>query len=275
MQSGKYGVDLVVDGNVISERTDGVVAVPFGKDYAIRLRNDDSRRAVAVIYIDGINVSDDGFVVGERSQWTIERPADKAVTFRLASSQSTAAAEHGKAGEDTHGEKGLIRVEWRAELYRREPQGIVMRDGASDINLRDYSKSVSRGFDFNPHASCSMGMNSTLESYSPKSKGGLELCSRRIVVNDAPKAAETLSTAVTVEGQASSQKFVGVQVGPLETSATVIQLKLKGYEASQGVPITGTNYCPNCRARTAKPTDKFCRNCGVSLSTRSSLGKPH
>jgi hypothetical protein len=256
MQSGKYGVDLVVDGNVISERADGVVAVPFGRDYAIRLRNDDSRRAVAVIYIDGINVSYDGFVVSGRSNWTIHRPADKAVTFRVASSQSTAAVEHGKAGEDTNGEKGLIRVEWRAELYRREPQGFVMKDGAFDIKL----------LDFNPHVSCSMGMNST---------DGLELCSRRIVVNDVPKATETLSTAVTVEGQASSQKFVGVQVGPLETSATVIQLKLKGYEASQGVPITGTNYCPQCRARTAKPTDRYCRNCGASLSTRSSLGKPH
>jgi hypothetical protein len=118
-------------------------------------------------------------------------------------------------------------------------------------------------------------MNATLDSYVPQSKGFEESTSRRLIVNDAPKAVETLSTAVTVEGQVSNQSFVGVKVGPLETSATVIQLKLKGYEASQGVPITGTNYCPQCRAKTLKNTDKFCRNCGTSLSTRSSLGKHH
>lgn len=279
MQSGKYGVDLVVDGNVIPERADGVVTLPFGKDYAIRLRNDDHRRAVAVIYIDGVNISDDGFVVAERSNWTIHRPHDKAVTFRVASSQSEAAAQHGKAGEDTDGEKGLIRVEWRAELYKPAPK----------VNYRSHNQwggellcATPRGGDLNPHASCTMGMNATLEravptndSYVPKSLNFSNSTSRRIVVNDAPKAVETLtSVAVTVEGGVSNQSFVTVDVGTLDTAATVIQLKIRGYEASHGVPITGTNYCPQCRAKTHKNTDRFCRNCGCSLSTRSSLGKP-
>jgi hypothetical protein len=258
MQNGKYGVDVIVDGNVIPERVDGTVAVPFGADYAIRLRNDDHRRAEVMIYLDEQNISGDGFVVNGRSSWVLECPVDKAVTFRIASSHSQAAAEHGKAGDDVHGEKGLIRVVWRAELNPPYVPGLVSRGMNKTFSLDSYT----------PRGGQLLSGGSNLESYNVATP-----CSATI-----PKGGVSFnatSPVVTVEGAHSNQRFVEVKMGTLDTVTTTLLIKMRGYEASTGVPANGTSYCPNCRTKTMKLTDKYCRQCGTTLSTgRSSLGKP-
>ncbi len=271
MQNGKYGVDLVVDGNVIAERVDGTVAIPFGKDYAIRLRNDDHRRAIAMIYVDEVNVSGDGFVVNGKSSWSVQRPHDKAVTFRVASSQSVVAAEHGKAGEDVHGEKGLIRVEWRAELYR--PNQAVVRKPFLPDHYSLHSRAVPTS-DCQPTRLWKLGGEMQAKSlltshdYMTLNCAGNVGPNAQLNISGQSAPTEKLSSAVTVEGKYSNQSFVEVETGPLDQTSTTIRLKIMGYEASQGIPISGINYCPQCRTKTMKATDKFCRSCGYQLITK-------
>lgn len=206
MKSGNYEANVIVNCNALLERADGVVEVPFGAEYGVRLINRGLSRAVAVIYIDGINVSGDGFVVNAGEQWIVERPTDKAVKFCVASSNSHAAAEHGKAGKDIDGTKGLVRVEWRAELTPPpRPRPVTYRGG--DFLL----SSVSKGLEQPTSRRMDWG---TLE--------------RRVVLDSQP-ISNTLETAVTVEGSQSRQSFYEVQTGPLEQNATVIQMKLMGF----------------------------------------------
>lgn len=232
--SNGYVVAIKAGQNVISERMDGVVPIPYGVDYVIRLTNRNSRRAVARVKIDGNDIG--SFVIDPYQTFDLERPEDKAVTFRLVSSHSAAAAAHGKAGADVDGSKGLIQVEWRGELTPPAPR-------RSSLHNSPTRWDVVKTYDSIP----------CLLSFADSTP-------RRLSV------ADNLGTAVTVEGQYSNQRFTSVEMGTLETHATILTLKLMGYEATEAVAVVGVNYCPKCRTKTVKPTDKFCRICGTSFS---------
>jgi hypothetical protein len=63
MHSNDFVVAILHNGNFVEESKGGVVALPFGAEYAIRLRNKKHCRAVAQVFIDEENVSKGGIVV--------------------------------------------------------------------------------------------------------------------------------------------------------------------------------------------------------------------
>lgn len=258
-QSGKYGVDIMVDGIPVAERLDGVAAVPFGKDYEIQLRNSDHRRAAAYVFIDGVNVTEGGLVVYGNSKWSLRRPLDKAVTFRVASSSSAAAAAHGKAGEDVDGSKGLVKVEWRAETA---PPYIPRYDKNGWSYLGGGSQSMDLIWDGNTYTR--RRRNGEKTDTVRLWKLGYAMGESSLCTTKPPE----LSSVVTVEGDYSDQQFVDVKVGTLERDPTIILIKLMGYDATRGQPVqqgkvsVGVNYCPQCGTFTTSPNDKFCRACG-------------
>lgn len=279
--SNGYAVAIVRNGSVVETRQDGQVAVPFGGDYAVRLINKNSRRAVATIHIDGRNVSGNGFIVPAFGSVDITRPADKPVNFRFASVDSGAAAAHGKAGPDVDGSKGLVLVEWRPERYIPP-----YSTGYLGAYAGPASTLSNRGHDYEYD-------KSTLHSRKPadtnqctprritKDSGTLSMNAAvptcgGIVLPDtnnigmsfapSPEPKRELSSGVTVEGGYSSQTFNRVHFTVDENvPVTVTTLKLMGYTEAEGIPINGTAKCPECRTKTAKNTDKFCRNCGYDL----------
>lgn len=281
--SNGFAVAVKVDGKVVQERQDGVVPVPFGSDYVIRLINKNSRRALAKVYIDGQNVSGAGGLVlyphGDyqgRDVVDLERPTDKAVTFRFASTESRAAAEHGKAGPDVDGDKGLIRVEWTLEKeilpYGTGCYGALsspLKRMRNSPPVSNYEPTITSSLSSGP--SCTSGYSSTMDfcdyERDQKTSGG--------IVTPDDSTARTLSksgtvrdleSGVTVEGRYSSQGFQSVAFNvDYAATPTVVMLKLKGYTASEGRPVEGTRYCPQCSATTKKLTDRFCRSCGERL----------
>lgn len=60
-------------GASFCKESDNVVDIEYGKEYSVYLRNTSERKAVVKIYIDGKNVSQDGFVVMPFNHMTLER----------------------------------------------------------------------------------------------------------------------------------------------------------------------------------------------------------
>lgn len=270
--SGGYAIAIVQNGNVVETRQDGRVAVPFGSDYVIRLINRNGKRAVARVSIDGQQVTGSGIVVNGYGSVDLERPTDKAVTFRFASTESRAAEDHGKAGPDVHGDKGLIQVEWRPEkVYEKHATGYYgafsekrLNDSSLRRNTRSGPCGQSLGFD-SDESYTPRSMNAALGSMS-FGPGRQQPTSGGIKLPDSSRSTPELQSGVTVEGGYSSQSFRTVHFDiDYSVQPTITTIKLMGYMIDDGIPREGTRYCPACRTSTKKSTDRFCRQCGERL----------
>src|SRR5262252_1683017 len=64
--SSRFVLSVLLNGNIAPERTDGVVAIPFGSEYGIRCRNrNKGRRALVKLFVDNENISGGGFIIGQ------------------------------------------------------------------------------------------------------------------------------------------------------------------------------------------------------------------
>jgi hypothetical protein len=230
MYSNNFVVAIVYN-NEFMDDTNGVVALPFGAEYKIRLRNKNNRRAVAKVFIDGENVTEDGIVVPANDYVDLERSTVKAVKFKFVSSKSGEAIEQGKNNK-TDESNGLIKTEWKLEREYRPAPSVLYRRHLQDqiYGEREYTKGdVSHG-----------------ES----------LCSF------APTPSRSLQEGCTVEGGYSSQSFRTTHINLDDHPATIITLKLRGY--SNNVVELEQLYCGNCGTKIGKKYH-FCVKCGNKL----------
>ena len=297
MFSSGFVVCVLKNSRPCEESKQGVVRLPFGEEYAIRLRNKSKRDAVATIFLDGENVSGNGYIV-RAGEWNdIERHFDSSTKFRFVSAESEAAIDAGKnsAVDDRN---GVIEVRWRTE---EEPQPVVRHHYVSPLWIDGYYPPNPRRTP--PIWSDRFGVtcdSSGLVSRSMSAKS-LNASSPHCEVR-AWDVNTQLSEGCTVAGSSSSQRFVTGRIGPLvpEGDAVVIRIVLKGFNApgpykfargdgqvKQGIecevgktyettfgkggkitahkelmPMTG--FCGECghnRSLDSKPT-KFCVVCG-------------
>ena len=117
--SSKFVMCVLVNGRPQKELANGVVKIPFG-EYALRFRNKHSnRRALVKIFIDGENVSGDGYIIPANSFIDIERWSEKAVKFKFVPLDSEEAIDFGKNGPNPDKVKGTI--EARFHLEKEQP----------------------------------------------------------------------------------------------------------------------------------------------------------
>ncbi len=233
MYSGNFVVAVICNGQVSTETKDGVVALPFGSEYTIRLRNKHARRAVAKVFIDDESVTEDGIVVPANNFVDLERFVGKAVRFKFVSADSGEAIEFGKNNR-TDGSNGVVRVEWRLE---RERLSFVP---TSPLYGRSFTKSGASG------QSCN-------------ASGGEKMSARR-----------KLSEGCTVEGGYSNQNFTTVHIDLEDAAPVIIQLILKGYEVPKQERVVVVGYCENCGQKAHRKTSKFCSKCGHKLNREES-----
>lgn len=123
--SNKFVMCVLLNGQPQKELANGQVSLPFGAEYALRLRNKNDRRAVVKIYIDGENVSGGGYVVNANDYVDIKRHHDKDRAFKFVSLDSPDAVDFGKDGPNHDKVKGTI--EARFYLEKKRPE-VVYRD---------------------------------------------------------------------------------------------------------------------------------------------------
>lgn len=216
----------------------GIIKLPLGSEYKIRLRNRNHRDALAIVKIDGKNISEEGFVILANAYADIERPVNDDRKFKLVSSSSKAAEHAGKVeGLD---ENGVIEVEWRL----RRPE-YTIPDVRKPIVpwTNPYRYNDIKLYDCDEHQ---RSVNDLKCSFSSN------------------KCSSASFEGVTVGGSHSDQKFRTVNF-EIDHSFQPVLMRLTIRGTKEKV-VFKSKYCSDCGAR-LKETYRFCSSCGCSTRT--------
>lgn len=250
MYSNGFVCCVIVGGKVMQEGKGGRVQVPFGAEYTIRLRNKNDRNAVATIWIDGENVSGDGWIVNAKTHHDIERRIDSPTKFRFVSQESGEAIDAGKNGDPSR-KNGVIEVKWQLEKPRSLviPRRIVTRGGRDPI----WMKAIGDPYPTRP--SITMDASNSGQSVCRSMGSSMSFY-------EAPPQSEQSEDGCTVEGSYSSQTFTYGTLGPMEAEQTVVTLLLVGGPAvAEEETVGSSGFCTNCGLK--RVVGNFCGGCGT------------
>jgi hypothetical protein len=237
MRIGDFAVEVVARGKGVGVRETGsghVLARP-GQVYALRIRNFGPLRCVAEVSIDGRNVSAGGLVIDPGCTEELERPITRDEDGRFTVIAEGDERVFGPDGGRDNLDLGLIEVR-----FRRELPGGPERARPLPPTLMD---TLDRGPLLPPHPSRLrpevFPVWNVSASAAPNGNGG-RLAQhfgmppsplRPSVEPDFPLGGDDgLDDAERAAGTGltghSSQRFTPTELGPLESEATVVQLRL-------------------------------------------------
>lgn len=237
MRNGDFAVEVVARGKGVGvrETASGHVLARPGQVYALRLRNFGPLRCVAEVSIDGQNVTAGGLVIEPWCTEELERPITPDEDGRFTVVAEGDERVFGPDGGRENADLGLIEVHFRRELpggpERARPLPPTLMDTldrgprlplpAPPSRLRPvfptWNVSASAGMPNGNGSRLTQGFN--IPS-SPLRSPAEPPFPDEDVLDDAERAAGTGLTGH------SEQRFKPTQLGPLESEATVIQLRL-------------------------------------------------
>jgi len=236
MHKNNFIVSIKSNGSVLREFNDKVY-IKFGSIYSIYLKNNESRKALADIYIDGKCVMK-GLIISANSYVDLERfyekNNDKGHKFKFIEKTERVSAVRGDFPED-----GIVLVKWRFEK--------VKYTDLTYTNAALVYRSYMKGFG---DVTLGTGLSNdvTLTSNMP-----------------------TFSTSkgITANGEYSNQKFISGYIGELEEIEHTISLELIGKndndeKIEKTIEVKKSNICPTCNLKN-KSINKYCRECGTYL----------
>ena len=302
MYHKKFVTCIKVNGKVLREN-DGEVAIPFGSEYSILLKNMNSVRAQARATIDGEDASG-WLILQPKGELDLKRfiknnNLDKGNKFKFIERTSKIENHRGIGVED-----GLISVEYKFEKRYTAPQYPITIihehhnwPWYNYINLNSWPYSnITYGYPTITTTTTStnaiggplQGTCNNVDSYSmncnmetsdqniscgPFMKSSCEtpVKSRSVNVNNlhvaSMQAISENKSGITVAGGESNQKFHNVSDFVCEETEVMV-LKLVGCIGKIKIenPIT-VDIKPTCTTcgRKNKATNKFCAECGTAL----------
>lgn len=292
MYQDKLAVAIKHNGKVLREDSDKVY-VPFGSEYTILLKNLNSVKCQFRIFIDGEDATG-ALVVMPNTSSEIERfiknnNHESGNRFKFIEKTQQISDFRGDNVDD-----GIIRIEYQFEKRYQRQDGFL---GHND----SYNNPYWNGFPKTPNYNNTYGgsftgtytvgnvvdsatmnsgiidanMTQTSVTYGADDNQKSFTRSMNTVTTASMNAINTVvqsavsEKGITVPGSESNQKFVYTSAFPLENEKHVLVLKLVGEVAGQVVekPVT-VNTKPDCTTcgRRNRATNKFCVNCGTSLT---------
>jgi hypothetical protein len=210
MRNGDFAVEVVPHGHGrVKELDSGHVLARPGQVYRLRLRNSSPLNCVVNIDIDGNCVTAGGLVLEPWSTTELERPIDASEDGRFTVFAEGNETVFGPDGGRDNPDLGLIRAGFRRELPRHTrrtemPPTFTRRFTESDI------ASPARPLPYPP------AEFTALQSVD-------EALGQAILSEPPPNYERAAGTGLTGH---SDQRFVPIHLGPLESQATVIELRL-------------------------------------------------
>lgn len=253
MRNGDFAVEVVARGKGVGVREIGsghVLARP-GQVYALRIRNFGPLRCVAEVSIDGRNVTAGGLVIEPWCTEELERPITPDEDGRFTVVAEGDERVFGPDGGRENADLGLIEVRFRRELpggpERARPLPPTLMDtldrppmlplSAPPSRLRpevfpNWNVSASAGMPNGSGGRFTQGFGISSSPFRSPTEPARPFPEEEDVLDDAERAAGTGLTGH------SDQRFTPTQLGPLESEATVIQLRLviASAEAIQSAP---------------------------------------
>ncbi len=277
---------LRVNGKILREDTNGIVHLPFGSEYQIRLKNLNSVRAIAKVTIDGKDATGAGIILPANGTVDLERfiqsnNLDKGNAFKFA--ELTPEVEEARGGLTA--DEGLIRISFTGEHVAQKQTVITEHihhhhnDWYPNWSYRPplLGGNYYGGVRGEPNAfggqltnsnTANVMQEANFERIASKSILRSTGMNVQISANINQVSADIDSLGITVPGSINDQKFSVGPYFPLESVSHVITLQLRGKAGEKQVeqPITVKTKlrCSTCRF-VSKSSNKFCPRCGTSL----------
>jgi hypothetical protein len=242
-------------GEILRESKNQEVFVPYHTNYSLRLKNNNNKKAVASIFIDGTDVLGEHQMIIEANRsidverFCLDGDLSRGRKFEFVPLSDS------RVQDPTEEENGLIKVRFWLEktvptiinipYYPSYPYQPYYR------NLWD--DSVGPHLDRGPIITCS----SNFMTGSAGSVNVAESNYSSIIRNNE-------NIGATVEGTSSDQCFNLGHTNELENVYTEIILRLRAAQKSVTVQETKNKFCSNCRAKNRKKAN-FCTNCGTKF----------
>ena len=266
MYKDKFVLSIINDGYPVREfRSIGnsEVALRFGSEYKIRLKNKNDRSCTARVFIDGKKVSTLGDLIIHPSgtidlERFISTSLDSGKKFKFVKLNDSS------VDDPTSSQNGIIKVEFRLATQKNsikiQPKQDwkdwyvsfpPYTDGGTFDNTSSVIYSSSNG-DFSSKSSSNYYFSS--KSYNSNINSMSSSNNYRGSVED----------GATVEGDNSNQSFQYDDLQVEEYPTTILSLKIVGIKEDENLKRRTIRYCPNCGRKSDKQ-DKFCANCGKRL----------
>jgi len=253
-------------GQVLRESRDKEVFLPFNSNYSILLKNNNNRRALAEIKIDGtyvlgsqnIIVPAHGLVDLER--FCIDGNLQEGRKFEFVKTTD------GRVQDPTSNFNGFVQIRFWLEKEQKMPDWVI-----PVVPVKPWNPPYIPPYTWGNSIYYSNVQPTGISGISTMSKmcsfdGGTQPSTGQPVASCG--SAQTFNFAedkgATVEGGYSSQSFTEGNIGELELNYTEIILKLKPSKEAVTVKQTRKLYCSNCGDK-VKLADKFCSKCGNKL----------
>ena len=282
MYSNRFVCSLKVGGKILRE-DQGVVALPFGSEYNILLKNLNSRRCMVKVSVDGQDATEGTkLIIGPNDSLELERfiksgNLEKGNRFKFIERTKNIENHRGIKEDD-----GLIRVEFWAEkevidqpiirkhyydewvpvprpYYPSWPTwycGNYSHSGGPSLTGAMNSSGI-QGSQFTPSGNVAQGLSGNVQQASVHAMNMLRCADP---LND---------NGITVPGSESNQKFQSSFGFQTESNSHVIVLQLRGEtrsgKVSKPVTVDLKIKCPTC-GKKQKPFDKFCGECGTAIN---------
>lgn len=270
MYAHKFAVAIKNNGKVLRERGDSV-ALPFGSEYSIFLKNMNSVRALVRIEIDGTDVTGGHqLIVPANGTLDLERfikNDNMGQGNRFKFIERTKKIEDGPRGIKI--EDGLVRVEVE---FEREPAPFKTPDWdriIKDQLARDSNNITGQHWNGPYYTTCG-SQSGLIGQVHLNSIGGEAYSVNNSSLSSATSDIQNMSeVGITVPGSVSDQKFGQGAWFPTDGVKHVLVLKLLGEVEGKVVekPITVKTKptCITC-GTVNKANAKFCRECGTALT---------
>lgn len=258
--ANKFVMCVLVNGQIQKERADDTVVLPFGSEYTLRFRNKHDRRGVVKIFIDGEEVSGNGYVVPAKGHIDIQRHSHRDAAFKLVPLDSEEAIDAGKNGPNHDRQKGVIEARFYLE---KKPETVTVVHHYHEKVIRDpypvpvkpwrpyqpfwyengwakLSNASSSTFSSNTEENTSAGLSSfdclasnsseTMDSYTPSKRAVSEDIATFKRINK-----RELHDGATVEGDRTGQSFRTVSID-IEDDYVSVKLVLQGFYPEARLP---------------------------------------
>lgn len=256
MYSNGFVVGIKINDISVSESGNQVI-MPFNKEYSIFLKNRNSRRAVAKVYVDGEEVTKTGsLILNANSSLNLERyieDNDKGRKFKFVSLSNKEVQDKGDS------EKGFIEVRFRLEKIVESP--IIVKEEHHHHHHYDhyhYDYTYKNPFTFGPL------YGSTSNKFLCNGSSNVTFTANNGEVK--PEAmcfasCASVEPGASTKGSESNQKFTYSYMGELETTETVIRFQLVGTRDEKLAKTYNKTHCSKC-GKKYNSKDIFCSTCG-------------
>ena len=219
-------------GQIVRELSGNVFMLPFDNNYSILMKNQDTRRCVVTITIDGKSIGS-SLVMDGSSEMELERFVDTNNKFVFIKKDKDVIKQQGDHIDDG---SIVINVKWESTRQRR-PEFI------SSFHSMDHS-------------------TGPFYDHTVNYRGSDDCKPRYLVENNCIRGCEP-EEGVTAKGESSNQHFTSVSVGRLDSDGVTLSLYLRGTIDEEDVTnVVTTNTKVKCVCgKTIKVTDNYCSEC--------------